>query len=164
MKTFKSQQGADSVIFRALIERSGPVLACRLVVSAVSLGPDEFAGMVLGYLGSGTTQLEPFHIRFEKERATYLLIGDVDALRKRTRFFETSPLEARRAVTWARQFLAAHCEDTTEGVWRSCDPVRLPIRWLKGDSDCALIEQHTLDERLWVHISAHLGVPAGLET
>ena len=154
-------QNTDS--FKALLERCGDALACRLVVSCACIAPDEYAGIVLGYIGEGHTRMEPFHASFSQERATSLIIGDLNALTKKTQLFNMHHQPLRNAVVRCAEQLMHYCSDSTEGFWQLCRADALALQWLKSDPDCALAALGTLDERVWTHISAHLGVPVGLE-
>lgn len=153
----------DTVSFKMLLERCGDTLACRLAVAAVCLRPDEFAGIVLGYVGEGTTRMEPFHAQFKGESATTLVIGDYDALGKTFKHIDTRRKELKEALGRSGERILYYCNDTTEGFWEARRMKEISLQWLQHDADCALAHSGELDERVWAHISAHLGVPAGLE-
>ena len=149
--------------FKILLERCGNVLACRLAVSCALIKPDEFVGFVLGYIGEGHSQIEPFHACFKNERATRLMIGDLNALTKKIEPLDTQHSALREAFIACGETLMRHCVDTTEGFWQLRRLDALVPQWLKHDPDCAIAEIGALDDRVWTHISAHLGVPVGLE-
>ena len=158
-----SQVIVGEAAFKALLERSGRTLACRLAISAICLKPDVFAGMALGYLGEGHTQFEPFYARFERERTLELMVGDFDVLKKRPCLFDTNRTEINQVVLSAGKLLTEYCVDTDDGFWRWRYPDKFALRWLRDDTDCAIVEPRRMDERVWLHVSAHLGTPAGLE-
>ena len=155
---------APPIPYQALWERSAGLLACRLVIAAVRLAPDEYAGMVAGYVGTGDPLLEPFHVRFDEHQAVHLAIGDHGAVPRGACLFEHWPRPARLAAAQARLALRRVIVETAEGFWTAADAERSQVCWLRHDTGSARSGRGALDERVWSTVSAHSGSPAGLES
>jgi hypothetical protein len=155
--------GDPPLAYRALWEKCGSAFACRVAICAQCVAPDEFAGVVAGYLDAGESVLEPFHVRFVREQAVYLVLGDLNVLTRKSSFAETWPRPVRAIIARARVRLRGICRTTVEGlmVASSAELARLAV--LPRDPACAKSAQGVLDNRVWETISAHFGVPAGLE-
>jgi hypothetical protein len=148
----------------ALWETAEGHMACRVLICAANLSPHEYAGMVVGYIGSGTSLIEPFHVRFERDQAKHLLIGDLNALTQKKSYSETWESAARRAIAQCRAQLRGIVLETAEGLWVATAAEQRKLKPLARDADCARSCGAKLDERVWTTISAHFGAPAGLES
>jgi len=138
-------------------------VACRVCICSAPLGVDEFAGMIAGYVGGANSLIEPFHVRFVKDQAKHLLVGDFDALTRQRCFSETWPTAVRRSVAQCRAHLRTLIIESAEGLWLATAAEKHRLKALSRDQACARSGDGRLDERVWSTISAHFGAPAGLE-
>ena len=138
-------------------------IACRVLICSDALGVDEFAGMVAGYLGGGQSLIEPFHVRFVKDQAKHLIVGDLNALTRQRSFSENWPTQVRRSVALCRAHIRTLVIEAADGLWVATLAEQRRLKALTRDKGCARSGDGRLDERVWSTISAHFGTPAGLE-
>jgi hypothetical protein len=154
---------SPSLPYQALWEMAAGRVACRVLICSATLAADEFAGMVAGYLGGGHSLIEPFHVRFVKDQAKHLIVGDLNALTRQRCFSETWPAPVRRSVAQCRAHLRTLVVESADGLWVATPAEQRRLKALTRDEDCARSGDGRLDERVWSTISAHFGAPAGLE-
>lgn len=146
----------ETLAYRIVWERAESVAMCQAAVVTASLGPDEHVGLCAGYVGEGRFALEAFHARFRGEAVDHFVLGEQCQRSRRAFPFERWPQSARAAFLSARTLFRTLIRSDDDDFLVATPRAYAVIRW--GQADEGLSEMNVVDPRVWLRVTAHMGL------